>query len=147
LVRLLLLTMRGLIRHIEGTLADGKAVSVHGGSGCGKTESLEALKEYLSARGERPVYVDMRDVNGERGLYRRIASQLDLDVNFDGHTSQIKKEVYTELDEGDVSLLLDEYWAGRFVGGELAAYAQKKGDEVVAIAGDPSEADFVRYEI
>ena len=123
--------MDGLIQQIWGSLKNGKIVSIQGDSGAGKSETMSLLKCLLEKEGKRTIYLDMRHIKNSPHFFKEISSQLNLKRGY-------QREVYNELKKGDISLLLDEYWAGSSIAFQTVKFAHSKGNDIVAIAGNPA---------
>ncbi len=119
--------MTGLIEQILMSLRKGRVVTLHGDSGIGKSETMRLLKCLLEQDGKRSVYLDMRYIRGIPQLHQEISKQLGV----------YNKRIYSELQKGDVALLLDEYWAGAGIANSLIQFAHKQKNNIVTVAGNP----------
>jgi energy-coupling factor transporter ATP-binding protein EcfA2 len=130
--------MDGLIQQIWGSLENKKIVSIQGDSSVGKSETMMLLKCLLEKEGKRTIYLDMRNIRDYPHFSWEMLSQLNI-----GGSSI--RTVYNELKKGDVSLLLDEYWAGANLALPIVKFAHEKGNDVVTIAGNPAGLNVDEY--
>ena len=130
--------MSNLVDQIIGSLFQGNAVTIQGASGAGKSETMRLLKCLLEQDGKRAVYMDMRHVKGPQEFFSEIAEQLKLDR----HDAS---DVLQEFDQGNIALLLDEYWAGAVTADRAVQYAHQKANYVVTIAGQPKGVRLEEY--
>ncbi|MBR9701981.1 AAA family ATPase [Candidatus Pacearchaeota archaeon] len=129
--------MVDFVNQVFISLDEGKAVSIQGDSGVGKSENIKLLKCLLEQEGKRTVYVDMRNFKSHSQFYSEVSKQLGLNGD--------RKKILSELDKGDVSLLLDEYWAGAGIANQLVQYAHRSNNDVVTIAGNPLGVELDEY--
>ncbi|MAG10978.1 hypothetical protein CMI44_01560 [Candidatus Pacearchaeota archaeon] len=122
--------MKGLVNGVLDSLNNGNIVTIQGSSGVGKSETVELLKNLLEQEGKRAVYLDMRHIKSSFQFYKEVAQQLGIE-------KRDSLSVYSELNKGNIALLLDEYWAGAQMTNQIVMFAHQKNNYVVTVAGTP----------